>query len=71
MIKELLNYLNKHGTEKISNTHLIFIKDLMKNKKIGEWGMLYKLSNIIYKNIKNKENKTLNDIVENFNNRNK
>lgn len=71
MNREFITYLNKHGTERVSNTHLIFINELMKNKNIGEWGMLYKLSNLIYKNVKAKEQKTLNEVVETFNNKSK
>lgn len=67
MNKILITYINKHGEEKISNKHLIFINDLMKNKTISEWGVLYKLSNYIYKQIKNKETKTLKEIIDNFN----
>lgn len=71
MNKELNNYLNKHGTESVSNTHLIFINELMKNNTIGEWGILYKLSNVIYRNVRNKETKTLNEVIKDFNDKHK
>lgn len=61
MSKDIINYMNKHGTEIVSNSHLFFISSLMKNR-INDYGLLYKLSNKIYISIRKKETKTLQEV---------
>lgn len=68
MNRELLKYIVKHGDEKVSNSHLIFISCLMRTHN-DDFGYLYKLSNRLYKTLKNKEDKTLNEVISFFNNK--
>lgn len=66
MNRELIKYIEKHGDETISNTHLMFINGLLKGCMSG-YGVMYKLTNYIYNTIKNKESKTLSEVINDFN----
>lgn len=68
MNRDLLKYIGKHGDEKISNSHLIFINGLIL-KSNEDFGYLYKLSSRLYRALKNKEDKTLNEVINFFNNK--
>lgn len=63
--KELKKYLEKHGNETISIAHFLFINGLLKGCASG-YGVMYKLSNYIFITIKNKESKTLSDVIQEY-----
>lgn len=68
MNRELLKYIGKHGDERVSNSHLIFISGLMLRNN-EDFGYLYKLSSRLYNTLKSKEDKTLNEVINLFNNK--
>lgn len=76
MNKELEKYVNNFGNEVISNKHLYYINGLISRNNFGGNGYLYKLVGYIYNVIMSQKNtdsekKTLEEVVNDFNIKNK